>query len=67
MSAEKVAVYLTKQETQVLRGLIVREAQRLEANKYQRAADEPSALRRLRPVAKKIWAARHYFDEVSNG
>lgn len=56
-------VALTKVEVQVLRGLIVREAQRLGHGKYQRVKDEPSALRRMRSVAKKIWEARQAFDE----
>lgn len=62
MSAAKVAVYLTLQETQVLRRLIVEEAKRLGHGTHQRVSDEPSKLRRMKSVAKKIWEARKSFD-----
>ena len=64
MSAPTVAVFLTKRETQVLRRLIIEEARRLGHGTYQSARDEPSKLRLLKPVAKKIWDARQHFSET---
>lgn len=66
MAAEKVAVFLTKYEVATLRGLVVREAQRLGHGTHQRASDEPSALKRLKPVAKKIWEAHQHFAEQTD-
>jgi hypothetical protein len=57
-----VNVELTLREVLTLRRLIVEEAKRLGHAKYQRASDEPAALRRLVPVARKIWIARQSFD-----
>ena len=64
MSAPTVAVFLTKRETQILRRLIIEEARRLGHGTYQRARDEPSRLRSLKPVAKKIWDARQHFADA---
>lgn len=60
--AKTVTLELTKLDLQILRGLIVREAQKLGAGRYQRRIDEPSALRRLHSVADKIWTARQEFE-----
>jgi hypothetical protein len=60
--ARTAHVELTLKEVQVLRRLIVEEAKRLGHSTYQRAKDEPSKLRRLHSVARKIWNARQSFD-----
>lgn len=62
MSAEKVAVFLTKKDTQILRRLIVDEAKRCGLSQYQHDADMPTKYRPLRTVARKIWEARQHFD-----
>lgn len=53
-----VTVELTAKEIGVLRRLIVEEARRLGHGHYQRKSEEPSKLRRMTSVAKKIWEAR---------
>lgn len=62
--AKTVTVELTLLDCQVLRRLIVDEAKRLNIDNYQRNAEMPPKLRRLRPVASKIWEARQSFNGV---
>ena len=62
--AKTVTVELTLLDCQILRRLIVDEAKRLNIDNYQREAEMPSKLRRLRPVANKIWEARQSFNGV---
>lgn len=66
MAAEKVAVWLTRSDVRTLRGLIVREAKRL-GHPHQHKSEQPSALKRLSPVAKKIWDAHLHFHPEHYG
>lgn len=63
--ADTIRVDLTKTEIQVLRGLIVRRAHELGHGSYQYPSDEPSALRRLRSVANKVWRAQRLLAGLS--
>ncbi len=62
MSAEKVAVWLTKKDTQVLRRLIVEEARRHGLNELHPDEPIPRRFRPLKTVAIKIWEARQHFN-----
>lgn len=62
MSGRTVTVELTKKELQVLRRLVIDEYTRLRLFTYQRESEWPSKAKRMRSVAKKIWAARRAID-----
>jgi len=60
--AKKVTVELTLVDVQILRRLIVEEFKRVNpSGAYQHEVDYPNRLKRMRPVARKIWEARQEF------
>lgn len=63
-----ISVDLTRKDLQVLRRLIVDEARRLDPDRMRDVSPQrlwPSKLRRIMPVARKIWHARQAIDGKS--